>query len=341
MAKLITIEILNVKKDVYDIEVEDNHNFFANGILAHNCEIALRPFQFCNLCEVNVSDVDTQEDLNARVAAAAVIGTLQAGYTDFHYLRPIWKRTTEKDALIGVGMTGIGSGKVEQFDLAEAAEIVKQVNERVAREIGINSSARCTTIKPSGTSSLVLGTSSGIHALHNDYYIRRIRVGKNEAIYTYLSMYHPELIEDDYFRPHDTAIISVPQKAPEGSILRHESALNLLERVKRFYTNWIKTGHRNGQNTHNISATISVKSDEWDVVGNWMFDNRKFYNGLSVLPYSDHTYVQAPFEDCTQEKYDELMVSLTTIDLSKIVEMDDNTDLKGEVACGANGCEIK
>jgi ribonucleoside-triphosphate reductase len=305
------------------------------------CEIALRPFQFCNLCEVNVSDVDTQEDLNARVAAAAVIGTLQAGYTDFHYLRPIWKRTTEKDALIGVGMTGIGSGKVEQFDLAEAAEIVKQVNERVAREIGINSSARCTTIKPSGTSSLVLGTSSGIHAWHNDYYIRRIRVGKNEAIYTYLSMYHPELIEDDYFRPHDTAIISVPQKAPEGSILRHESALNLLERVKRFYINWIKTGHRNGQNTHNISATISVKSDEWDVVGNWMFDNRKFYNGLSVLPYSDHTYVQAPFEDCTQEKYDELMVSLTTIDLSKIVEMDDNTDLKGEVACGANGCEIK
>ena len=305
------------------------------------CEIALRPFQFCNLCEVNVSDVTSQEDLNARVSAAAFIGTLQAGYTDFHYLRPVWKRTTEKDALIGVGMTGIGSGKAAQFNLEEAAAIVKETNEQCAAAIGINSSARCTTIKPSGTSSLVLGTSSGIHAWHNDYYIRRIRVGKNEAIYTYLSIYHPELLEDDFFRPHDTAIISVPQKAPEGSILRHESALSLLERVKHFYTNWIKTGHRNGQNTHNISATVSIKQDEWDEVGKWMFKNRKFYNGLSVLPYSDHTYTQAPFEDCTPEKYDELMVSLTNIDLSKIVEMDDQTDLKGEVACGANGCEIK
>ena len=110
MAKLISIELLDYTADVYDIEVEDNHNFFANGILAHNCEIALRPFQFCNLCEVNASDIESQEDLEARVKAAAFIGTLQAGYTEFHYLRPIWKRTTEKDALIGVSMTGIGSG---------------------------------------------------------------------------------------------------------------------------------------------------------------------------------------------------------------------------------------
>ena len=196
-------------------------------------------------------------------------------------------------------------------------------------------------IKPSGTSSLVLGTSSGIHAWHNDYYIRRMRVGKNEAIYSYLAIYHPELIEDEYFRPHDTAVISVPQKSPEGSILRHESALELLERVKWFYTNWIKEGHRTGQNTHNISATVSIKIDEWDTVGEWMWNNRKFYNGLSVLPYADHTYIQAPFEDCTEEKYEEMMKSLSNIDLSKVVEMADNTDLKGEVACGADGCEIK
>ena len=305
------------------------------------CEIALRTFQFCNLCEVNVSDVESQEDLNSRVIAAAFIGTLQAGYTNFHYLRPVWQRTTEKDALIGVGMTGIGSDKAQQFNLEKAAELVKETNAVVAKQIGINASARCTTIKPSGTSSLVLGTSSGIHAWHNDYYIRRIRVGKNEAIYTYLSIYHPELIEDEYFRPHDTAVISVPQKAPVGSIYRTEAALDLLERVKWFYSNWIKTGHRNGQNTHNISATVSIKQDEWESVGEWMWQNKSFYNGLSVLPYSDHTYIQAPFEDCTKEKYEELMKSLTDIDLSKIVELVDDTNLQDQAACAGGACEVK
>ena len=304
------------------------------------CEIALRPYQFCNLCEVNVSDVVDQADLNARVKAAAFIGTLQASYTNFHYLRPVWQRTTEKDALIGVGMTGIGSGVAQKLDLKQAAEIVKEENTRVAKLIGINAAARCTTIKPSGTSSLTLGTSSGIHAWHNNYYIRRIRVGKNEAIYTYLAINHPELVEDEYFRPHDTAVISVPQKAPEGSILRHESALELLGRVKFFYQNWIKPGHRSGQNTHNISATVSIKEDEWEEVGKWMWENRKFYNGLSVLPFSEHTYKQAPFEDCTQEQYEELMKSLHNIDLSQVVEYVDTTNLMGEVACAGGACEV-
>jgi len=196
------------------------------------------------------------------------------------------------------------------------------------------------TIKPSGTSSLALGTSSGIHAWHNDYYIRRIRVGKNEAIYTHLSIHHPELIEDEYFRPHDTAVISVPQKAPEGAILRTESAIDLLERVKFFYENWIKPGHKSGQNTHNISATVSIKDKEWESVGEWMWENRDSYNGLSVLPYSDHTYIQAPFEDCTKEKYEEMLSHLTSLDLTQVVEFEDMTDLRGEVACGADGCVV-
>ena len=305
------------------------------------CEIALRPFQFCNLCEVNVADIESQEDLDARVRAAAFVGTLQAGYTNFHYLRPVWQRTTEKDALIGVGMTGIGSGVAQKYDLKRAAELVKEVNAIVAKQIGINSSARCSTIKPSGTSSLVLGTSSGIHARHNDYYIRRIRVGKNEAIYTYLMINHPELVEDDYFRPHDTAVISVPQKSPEESILRTESALDLLERVKWFYTNWVKPGHRNGQNTHNISATVSIKEGEWEEVGEWMWENRKFYNGLSVLPYDGGTYIQAPFEDCTKEKYEEMMKHLSNIDLSHVIELADNTNLQDQAACAGGACEIQ
>ena len=305
------------------------------------CEIALRPFQFCNLCEVNVSDVESQEDLEARVRAAAFVGTLQASYTDFHYLRPIWQRTTEKDALLGVGMTGIGSGKVQKLDLKAAAKASREENERVAELIGINKSARTTTIKPAGTSSLTLGCSSGIHAWHNDFYLRRVRVGKNEAIYSYLAINHPELVEDEYFRPHDTAVIGVPQKAPEGSILRSESPLQLLERVKWFNQNWIKPGHRTGMNTHNISATVSIREHEWDAVGNWMWENKEHFNGLSVLNYDGGSYIQAPFQDITKEEYERLMETLHDVDLSNVVELEDNTDLTGELACAGGACEIK
>jgi len=304
------------------------------------CEIALRPFQFCNLCEVNASDIESQEDLNERVKVASFIGTLQAGYTEFHYLRDVWRETTEKEALIGVSMTGIGSGTVLGYDMKKAADAVKRENSRVAKLIGINKSARTTTVKPAGTTSLVLGTSSGIHAWHNDYYIRRIRVGKNESIYKHLLANHPELVEDEYFRPHDTAVISVPQKAPEGSILRTESPFQLLERVKKVAQEWVNPGHRKGSNTHNVSATISLKEEDWELAGEWMWENRESYNGLSVLPYNGGTYTQAPFEDITEEKYNKMLESLTNIDLSTVIEVEDNTNLSGELACTGGSCEI-
>ena len=304
------------------------------------CEIALRPYQFCNLCEVNVSDVRDQSDLQGRVRAAAFIGTLQAGYTDFHYLRDIWKKTTEKDALIGVSMTGIGSAAVLEMDMRSAAKVAKEENARVAKIIGVKPAARCTTVKPAGTTSLTLGTSSGIHAWHNDYYIRRIRVGKNESIYHYLLLNHPELVEDEYFRPHDTAVISVPQKAPKNAILRTEAPLETLERVKLVAKDWVNPGHRSGSNTHNVSCTISIREHEWDSVGRWMWDNRNFYNGISVLPYNGGTYKQAPFEDCTADEYDRLYASLQGVDLTKIVELTDETDLAGELACAGGACEI-
>ena len=304
------------------------------------CEIALRPFQFCNLCEVNVSDIESQLDFENRVTVASFIGTLQAGYTNFHYLRDVWKRTTEKDALIGVSMTGIGSGTVLGYDMKAAAIAAKVENERVAAIIGINKSARTTTVKPAGTTSLTLGTSSGIHAWHNNYYVRRIRVGKNESIYSYLAINHPELVEDEYFRPHDTAVISIPQKAPEGSILRSESPFELLDRIKKVHLEWVKPGHRSGNNTHNVSATVSLRDDEWDLAGEWMWENRKHYNGLSVLPYNGGTYTQAPFEDINEETYNTMMESLHSVDLSKVIELDDSTDLKGEAACAGGACEI-
>lgn len=304
-------------------------------------EISLKSNQFCNLCEINAGDIVDQADFEARAKAASFIGTLQAAYTEFHYLRPIWRKNQEKDALLGVSMTGVASGTVTNLDNKAAAKVAVEENKRVAGLLGINPASRVTTIKPSGTSSLVLGTSSGVHAWHNDYYLRRIRVGKNEAIYTYLSIFHPELIEDEHFRPKEMAVIGVPQKAPVGAILRTESPVDTLERVKFLHKNWVKPGHNKGKNTHNVSCTISVKADEWEVVGQWMWENRDHYSGISVLPYDGGSYIQAPFEDITQEKYEELVKHLHSIDLTEVIEEVDNTNLQGEAACvGAEGCVV-
>jgi ribonucleoside-diphosphate reductase alpha chain len=303
-------------------------------------EISLNPNQYCNLVEVNVSDVADQQELNNRVKAATFIGTLQAGYTDFHYLRTVWKDQTEKEALLGVGMTGIASAGVLKLDLEEAASLTKQENERVANIIGINPSARITTVKPAGSTSLVLGSSSGIHAWHNDYYIRRMRVGKNEPLYAYMTEKFPELIEDCVHKPHLEAVMSFPQKAPEGAILRTESYQEVLDRVKRFNVEWVRGGHNSGNNYHNVSCTIYLKEDEWQTCGEWMWDNRDYYTGISVLPFHGGTYQQTPFEDCTKEKYDELFKYLADIDLTQVIEKEDNTEAKDNVACGGGSCEI-
>lgn len=301
------------------------------------CEIALRPFQFCNLCEVNVSDVETQEELHARARVAAFLGTLQAGFTDFHYLRDVWQRHTEKDALIGVGMTGIASGKVLNLDLTAAAAEVRQENERVAALIGIRPAARATTIKPSGTTSLVLGTSSGIHAWHHDFYVRRIRIGKDEALYNYLHTMHPELLEDDLLNPRQS-IICIPQAAPEGSMVRTESSLDLLERIRKFNNEWVKTGYLSGSNANNVSATVSIRAGEWPQVGRWMWENKASYNGLSVLPFDNGNYKQAPFTDIDEATYSNMIAKLHAIDLRGVVEMDDLTDHRAEAACAGGAC---
>jgi ribonucleoside-diphosphate reductase alpha chain len=303
-------------------------------------EIALRPYQFCNLCEINASDIESQEDLDNRARVAAFIGTLQASYTDFHYLRDIWKRTTERDALLGVGMTGIASGEVVKYDLKQAAKAAKDENERLAIVIGINKAARVTTVKPSGTSSLVLGCSSGIHAWHDQYYIRRMRLGKNEALYKYLIENYPDLVEDEFFKPQIQSVVSIPQEAPKNAILRSESAIELLERVKRFNLEWIKAGHRSGANINNVSCTITIKPNEWPEVGRWMWRNRNFYSALSVLPADLGTYKQAPFETITKEQYDEMASHLHSLDMTKVIEEVDETNLMDQAACQGGSCEI-
>lgn len=344
MLSCVTVESIELSsiEDVYDITVNDDcHAFVDTSVVAHNCEIGLKPYQFCNLVEINAHDIQDQADYEARAKAGAFIATLQAGYTDFHYIREVWKHVTEKDALIGVSMTGIASGAVLNLDETAAAKVVMEENERVAALIGINRAARTTCIKPAGTTSCVLGSSSGIHAWHDRFFIRRMRIGKNESIYKYLSANHPELVEDEYFKPHLEAVVSLPLKAPDNAIFRDESAIDLLERVKRFSKNWVKVGHREGDNTHNVSATIYIKPDEWEIVGAWMWDNRFYFNGLSVLPFDGGSYIQAPFESCDEEKYEKMLQLLKEIDLTNIIEYEDSTNLSGENACAGGSCEIR
>jgi ribonucleoside-triphosphate reductase (thioredoxin) len=304
------------------------------------CEIALRPFQFCNLTEINAGNVQDQTDFNKRAIVAAFFGTLQAGFSNFHYLRPIWQETTEKEALIGVGITGICNGALTDINLGNGAQFVIETNIRISNLIGINPAARTTTIKPSGTTSCVVGTSSGIHAWHSEYYIRRMQCSKNEPLYKYLAIMHPELVQDLVLLP-GSAVIEIPQRAPQNGITREdETTSSMLNRVKRYNNTWVQTGHISGSNTHNVSATISIKEDKWEYVGDWMWKNRNNFNGLSVLPYDGGTYQQAPFEVITKEEFEERYANLLAVDLTKVIEDEDNTDLKGELACAGGSCEV-
>jgi len=317
--------------------------YFTNDkdMLSNPCgEIGLKPYSFCNLSEINASTIETQKDLNDRAKSAAFLGTLQASYTDFHYLREIWKETTEKEALIGVSLTGIASNKLVDLNLEEAATIAIDENKRVANLIGINQAKRVTTVKPAGTSSIVLGCSSGIHAWHSQYYIRRIRLNKEENAYKYLKKRNSDLIEDDFFRPHDTAVLSIPQKAPASAITRDEFMSTLLNRISTYFNQWVVAGHVDGPNTNNVSATVSVKDEDWDRVKDWLWQNRKNFNGISLLPFDGGTYQQPPFESCSQYMYNKLLSSMQDVNFNNIKEEDDNTDLKGELACHGGQCEV-
>lgn len=305
------------------------------------CEIALEPYQMCNLTEINASLIKDQTDYNGASHAAAFIGTLQAGYTDFHYLNPKWRETCERGALLGVSMTGIASRTVTELNMNEAANVAKETNSIVAKDIGINPAERITTVKPAGTTSLVLGCSSGIHAWHNDYYIRRMRAGKDEELAQYMMKVAPALVEQDVMVPHQV-VLSFPQKAPDGACVRTESIFNLLDRVKKVSQEWVDAGHGKGDNRHNVSCTISVKDNEWEELTNWMWINREHYNGISVLPYfGAEAYPQLPFEDCTKEVYEQLLVHLEAINIDEVFEQDGKAiNLAGELSCVSGFCEI-
>ena len=303
-------------------------------------EISLKSAQTCNLSSVNVSTLRNQKDLEDRVASATLIGTLQATYDNFEYISENWQENQQEERLLGVSLTGICDIDYTQFDWKKAAEVSVKVNEEFAQKLNINKAARITCIKPEGTASCVMGTASGIHARHSKYYIRRVRYNRQEPIACYLMQNHPELVEEEEFNPLNI-VVALPQKSPIESIVREqESAIDTLERVKFFNENWVTPGHIKGPNQHNVSCTVSVRPNEWGKVGKWMWENRSVYSGIAALPYSDAIYKQAPFEECDEETYNSMMKNLKSIDLTKVIELEDNTNLLGELACAGGACEV-
>lgn len=305
-------------------------------------ELSLNPNQFCNLTTINQTGIKSKADFLKRVHSATLLGTMQAAYTDFPYLRPIWKETTERESLTGISFTGIADahGLVNNEWLQEGAKLALELNEKYAKKLGINPAARVTTLKPEGTSSCIFGSSSGIHARHGEYYLRRFRINKGDSLDNYLRNTIPELVEDDLFS-NTGSVVTIPQKSPDNAIIRdNETALDLLNRVYDYNLNWVSVGHRSGDNKNNVSATISVKENEWDAVKKSMWSNRDKYSGISLLPYDGGTYKQAPFETCSKETYEQYIQKVSEIDLKNIVETEDNTTKTETVACSGGVCEL-
>lgn len=334
-------------------KVEESHAGEPGVFWTNNLEVGTNPCGeisldisggFCNLTEINVSDIESEEDLKQRVRDAVFLGTLQAGYTEFHYLGDQWREIAERDALLGVSMTGIASGEILKYNLLGMSTIAIEENKRVASLVGINPAKRIGTIKPSGTASLVFGCSSGIHAWFNDYYVRRIRIGKDEALYSYLlEKLGEDFVEDEQLNS-ERGVLSIPVEAPEGSTLRTESPIDLLERVKKFQVEWIRGTHIDGDNSHNVSVTVNVNPNEWGEVTDWMWNNKDIYNGISLLDYDGGTYPQMPHEDINKEQYEEiynkLVEKLKDFCITDVQEEVDNTNHKAEAACAGGSCEI-
>lgn len=308
------IEIIE-NEDVYDITVEKNHNFIANGIVVHNCvEIGMYPktrdgrsgFQGCNLTEINGKWCDTKENFLKACEASAIIGTLQAGYTDFKYLS---KETTEifaEEALLGCSITGMMDNPDILFDeeiQREGIKFIIDTNTKVAKMLGINPAARAGCVKPAGSTSCVLGTASGIHPHHAKRYLRRVQANKSEFCLQETEKRNPAAVEESVWSTNKTdKVISFLCEVPPGAIVKNQlKAVELLEKVRTTQKNWVEYGTViercvNPKTRHNVSNTITVKSDEWDDVEDFIFDNQKWFAGISLLSASgDLDYAQAPF----------------------------------------------
>ena len=308
-------------------------------------EIILRPYQFCNLSEVVVRETDSLDSLKRKVRIATVLGTLQSTLTDIKYLRKVWKDNTEEERLLGVSLTGIMDHSVlsKGVDSPRWLEEMKQeavrTNKEYAQMLGIPQSVAITCVKPSGTVSQLVDAASGIHARHNDYYIRTVR-GDNKDPLTQFLIYSGVPSEPDVMKPDSTTVFSFAMSSPKGAVTRTQmSAIEQLELWKTYALHWCE---------HKPSITISVKEDEWMEVGAWVYENFDVASGVSFLPHSDHTYQQAPYQDITLEEYNDWMRSFNHTDDGVLIdwqqltdfEREDNTSGSRELACTAGVCEV-
>jgi ribonucleoside-triphosphate reductase len=301
-------------------------------------EIILQSKQFCNLTEAVVRPEDTEKTLLKKVRLATILGTFQSTLTYFPYLSKDWQKNCEQERLLGVSLTGQWDNEIVRDPkvLQKLQKEATRVNKIYAKRFGINESSCITTTKPSGTASQVVDSASGMHPRHSQYYIRRIRIAKTDALFKMLKdqnvPYKPEVGYTE--ETANTFVLEFPVKAPKGSIFKDDiSALDQLEHWKTVKTNYTD---------HNPSVTISVGEDEWLKVGNWVYENWDIVGGLSFLPRSEHVYQLAPYEDIDKNRYEEMIKQVEHIDFSKILayEVNDETDVKKELACAGGACEI-
>jgi ribonucleoside-diphosphate reductase alpha chain len=305
-------------------------------------EIILRPYQFCNLTEVVCREGDTIESLKQKVEVATILGTLQSTLTNFKYLRKIWKQNTEEERLLGVSLTGILDCPLltpRNITLKDTLENLKNVavetNKKYAKMLGIPQSTAITCVKPSGTVSQLVDSASGIHARHSEYYIRTVRAGNTDPLTQFMKDAGIPSEPSVGIEHETTTVFSFPTKSPEGAITRTEmTAIEQLDYWLIFQRHWCE---------HKPSVTISVKKDEWMEVGAWVYKNFDEVSGISFLPFYDHVYKQAPYQDVEREEYLELKnIMPKSIDWSKLsdYEKEDTTTGSKEFACVAGSCEI-
>ena len=318
--------------------VVDGYEFGTNPC----SEIILRDREFCNLSEVVVRANDTERSLLEKVRLATILGTFQSTLTNFKYVSSAWKRNCEEERLLGVSLTGIMDSKLtngkSNKDLAAFLERLKkysvEINAKYAKELGVNVAASITCVKPSGTVSQLVDSASGIHARHNPYYIRTVRGDKKDPL-TKLMTEIGFPVEDDEMNPSHTAVFSFPMKVDRSAVFRTDlTAIEQLDLWKIYQEHWCE---------HKPSVTISVKESEWMEVGAWVYENFDQMSGVSFLPFSEHTYRQAPYQDCDREEYEKLLKEMPkNVDWSQLAKYEqvDSTVASQELACTAGSCEI-
>ena len=316
---------------------DPNHEWGCNPC----SEIILRPAEFCNLSEVVIRPEDTLESLKKKVKIATIIGTVQSTLTDFKYLRSVWKKNMEEERLLGVSLTGImdhyllskANGDAATW-LREMKEHAIDTNQRYAAYLNVNPSAAITCVKPSGTVSQLVSCSSGIHPAYSEYYIRTVRADVKDPLAEFMKdMGFP--CEPDVTKPHNTLVFSFPQKAAKGAVLRYQvNAIEQLELYKLYQLHWCE---------HKPSITVYVREDEWIKVGAWVYDNFDYIGGVSFLPFSDHTYAQAPYQPCTKEEYEEALAKMPKEIFwagLQVYENSDMTEGAQTLACSGGNCEL-